>query len=167
MLQLFWAIIIVSIRTRQIAGAGLSSIFFSEFDRRSLNFSRASVTSMAVAITRLVRPKSSIARWARRCLSASAASGANSHTPPYNNSSAINLKPQLSRKGQEENRNIHWVFLGCPGVGKGTYASRLSTLIGVPHIATGDLVREELASSGPLSDQVSSRPFSVYFCGKI
>ncbi|KAK4281433.1 hypothetical protein QN277_012927 [Acacia crassicarpa] len=109
---------------------------------------------MAAAITRLVRPKSSIARWARRCLSASAASGANSHTPPYNNSSAINLKPQLSRKGQEENGNIHWVFLGCPGVGKGTYASRLSTLIGVPHIATGDLVREELASSGPLSAQL-------------
>ncbi|ONK79801.1 uncharacterized protein A4U43_C01F10210 [Asparagus officinalis] len=52
-------------------------------------------------------------------------------------------------------RNVQWVFLGCPGVGKGTYASRLSSLLGVPHIATGDLVRDELNSSGPLSKQLS------------
>ncbi|MCL7035701.1 hypothetical protein MKW94_030868, partial [Papaver nudicaule] len=61
--------------------------------------------------------------------------------------------------GDEENglkhRNVHWVFLGCPGVGKGTYAGRLSNLLNVPHIATGDLVREELSSSGPLSIQLS------------
>lgn len=50
-----------------------------------------------------------------------------------------------------EGRKVQWVFLGCPGVGKGTYASRLSTLLGVPHIATGDLVRQELNSDGPLS----------------
>ncbi|XP_030450854.1 probable adenylate kinase 6, chloroplastic [Syzygium oleosum] len=54
-----------------------------------------------------------------------------------------------------EGRNHQWVFLGCPGVGKGTYASRLSSLIGVPHIATGDLVRDELAASGPLSSQLA------------
>lgn len=47
------------------------------------------------------------------------------------------------------------MFLGCPGVGKGTYASRLSQLLGVPHIATGDLVREELSSSGPLAGQLA------------
>ncbi|PPD87200.1 hypothetical protein GOBAR_DD15862 [Gossypium barbadense] len=35
-----------------------------------------------------------------------------------------------------------------------TYASRLSNLLGVPHISTGDLVRDELASSGPLSSQL-------------
>ena len=50
---------------------------------------------------------------------------------------------------------VQWVFLGCPGVGKGTYANRLCNLLGIPHIATGDLVHEELASSGPLSQQVS------------
>ncbi|KAF3321109.1 adenylate kinase [Carex littledalei] len=63
---------------------------------------------------------------------------------------AARLAPSPARKGRED-RNVQWVFLGCPGVGKGTYASRLSQLLGVPHIATGDLVREELASSGPLS----------------
>lgn len=59
-----------------------------------------------------------------------------------------------ARRVAAKDRNVQWVFLGCPGVGKGTYASRLSTLLGVPHIATGDLVREELASSGPLSQKV-------------
>ncbi|PON44397.1 Adenylate kinase subfamily [Parasponia andersonii] len=58
--------------------------------------------------------------------------------------------------GRDPNqRNVQWVFLGCPGVGKGTYASRLSNLLGVPHIATGDLVREELSSSGPLAPQLA------------
>ena len=58
-------------------------------------------------------------------------------------------------------RNVQWVFLGCPGVGKGTYASRLSRLLGVPHIATGDLVRDELASTGPLAAQVTPSSLSV------
>ncbi|KAE8717974.1 putative adenylate kinase 6 [Hibiscus syriacus] len=55
---------------------------------------------------------------------------------------------------EPKGRNVQWVFLGCPGVGKGTYASRLSNLLGVPHISTGDLVRDELASFGPLSSQL-------------
>ncbi|XP_073001926.1 probable adenylate kinase 1, chloroplastic [Typha latifolia] len=63
--------------------------------------------------------------------------------------------PTAPARMDREERNVQWVFLGCPGVGKGTYASRLSQLLGVPHIATGDLVREELASSGPLSQQLS------------
>ncbi|XP_030548766.1 probable adenylate kinase 6, chloroplastic [Rhodamnia argentea] len=62
---------------------------------------------------------------------------------------------QLPLQRSPTGRNYQWVFLGCPGVGKGTYASRLSNLIGVPHIATGDLVRDELASSGPLSSQLA------------
>ncbi|KAL6496251.1 hypothetical protein OROGR_029509 [Orobanche gracilis] len=72
-------------------------------------------------------------------------------------SAATELKPQpcpLPRI-DPKSKNVQWVFLGCPGVGKGTYASRLSTLLGVPHIATGDLVREELSSSGPLSKQLA------------
>lgn len=39
---------------------------------------------------------------------------------------------------------LNWVFLGAPGVGKGTYSSRVAKLMGVPHIATGDLVRAEI-----------------------
>ena len=65
------------------------------------------------------------------------------------------------RRRQAAERNVQWVFLGCPGVGKGTYASRLSRLLGVPHIATGDLVRDELASTGPLAAQVTPSSLSV------
>ena len=65
-------------------------------------------------------------------------------------------KAAAAKRRDPSERNVQWVFLGCPGVGKGTYASRLSNLLGVPHIATGDLVRDELNSSGPLSKQVRS-----------
>ncbi|MEM1514579.1 MAG: adenylate kinase [Candidatus Bathyarchaeia archaeon] len=36
------------------------------------------------------------------------------------------------------------IIFGPPGSGKGTYASRLMSALGVPHISTGDLVREEI-----------------------
>lgn len=57
------------------------------------------------------------------------------------------------------------MFLGCPGVGKGTYASRLSNLIGVPHIATGDLVRQELSSSS--SSALSKQLAEIVNQGKL
>ncbi|XP_020960043.1 adenylate kinase 1, chloroplastic isoform X2 [Arachis ipaensis] len=98
------------------------------------------------AITRLVKrasPSLSVSSTAARRLFCSESS---SHAPPQDHFHA----PQ--RKDPKD-RNVQWVFLGCPGVGKGTYASRLCNLIGVPHIATGDLVRHELASKGPLSSQ--------------
>ncbi|XVF55404.1 hypothetical protein PTKIN_Ptkin06aG0033400 [Pterospermum kingtungense] len=88
----------------------------------------------------------------RRCLySSSAAAAAAAESNPPVTSPFGNYK--ITRRDPSQ-RNVQWVFLGSPGVGKGTYASRLSNLLGVPHIATGDLVREELASSGPLSKQL-------------
>ncbi|XP_044482221.1 adenylate kinase 1, chloroplastic-like [Mangifera indica] len=78
----------------------------------------------------------------------SSSSAAIAESNPY---SQIN---NFTRKDPKD-WNVQWVFLGCPGVGKGTYAGRLSKFLGVPHIATGDLVREELASSGPMSNQLA------------
>lgn len=49
---------------------------------------------------------------------------------------------------------IRWVFLGPPGVGKGTYATRVAKLLGVPHIAAGDLVRAEIKSGSSLGQEV-------------
>uniref|UniRef100_A0A2N9J7G0 adenylate kinase n=1 Tax=Fagus sylvatica TaxID=28930 RepID=A0A2N9J7G0_FAGSY len=72
------------------------------------------------------------------------------HAPP----SSPSVLDRKSLPLRHDHHPVQWVFLGCPGVGKGTYASCLSKLLGVPHIATGDLVREELSSSGPLSSQV-------------
>ncbi|MBS7644640.1 adenylate kinase [Candidatus Bathyarchaeota archaeon] len=42
------------------------------------------------------------------------------------------------------------VLLGPPGAGKGTYASRLSQLLSIPHISTGDLVRDEIKADSEL-----------------
>jgi 2-phosphoglycerate kinase len=49
---------------------------------------------------------------------------------------------------------IQWVFLGPPGVGKGTYSTRVAVALGVAHIAAGDLVRAEIKRRSPLGQQV-------------
>ncbi|KAL6987480.1 adenylate kinase [Sarracenia purpurea var. burkii] len=106
---------------------------------------------MAAAF-RLVKlsPFSSVTTSLRRFLSTTAVSETDARvkTPLYPHAST-------HPRADSEGRNVQWVFLGCPGVGKGTYASRLSALLAVPHIATGDLVREELSSGGLLSRQLA------------
>jgi adenylate kinase len=53
-------------------------------------------------------------------------------------------------------KRINWVFLGAPGVGKGTYASRISKLMKIPHISAGDLVRDEIKRGTELGAQMSA-----------
>ena len=48
------------------------------------------------------------------------------------------------------------IFLGAPGVGKGTQAARLSKLHGVPHIATGDMLRSAVSRKTPAGLAVKS-----------
>ena len=46
------------------------------------------------------------------------------------------------------------IFLGPPGAGKGTYSTRLSSLLGIPHISTGDIFREAIKQDTDLGKQV-------------
>lgn len=46
------------------------------------------------------------------------------------------------------------VIFGPPGSGKGTYASLLKNRLGIPHISTGDLVREEIRNRTDLGLEI-------------
>lgn len=45
------------------------------------------------------------------------------------------------------------IFLGPPGVGKGTQAARLAETLRVPRISTGDMLRDAITSGTPLGRQ--------------
>jgi adenylate kinase len=44
-------------------------------------------------------------------------------------------------------------MMGAPGAGKGTQAKLLSEELGLPHVATGDMLREAIAAETPLGAQ--------------
>jgi len=50
---------------------------------------------------------------------------------------------------------LGWVFLGPPGVGKGTYCSRIAAALNIPHIATGDLVRNEIKNGSEKGKKIA------------
>ena len=45
------------------------------------------------------------------------------------------------------------IFLGPPGAGKGTQAKELAHKYGVPHLSTGDMLRDNIAKGTPLGEQ--------------
>ncbi|MEQ1472593.1 MAG: nucleoside monophosphate kinase, partial [Candidatus Acidiferrum sp.] len=45
------------------------------------------------------------------------------------------------------------IFLGPPGAGKGTQAQELARQYGVPHLSTGDMLRENVALGNALGEQ--------------
>jgi len=53
-------------------------------------------------------------------------------------------------------RKIAVVFLGPPGAGKGTQAKAIAALYQVPHISSGDLLREHVAQSTELGLRAKS-----------
>ncbi|MDW8480236.1 MAG: adenylate kinase [Xanthomonadales bacterium] len=48
------------------------------------------------------------------------------------------------------------ILLGAPGSGKGTQAARLRQALGVPHISTGEMLRQAVAEGSPLGREVEA-----------
>jgi hypothetical protein len=93
-----------------------------------------------------------------KAAAAAARAGASS-----NSSSAANANgaaADASSKGHGassstiDGRPLAYVFLGAPGVGKGTYSTRVADALGAEHISAGDLVRAEVKSGSELGKQV-------------
>jgi adenylate kinase len=51
--------------------------------------------------------------------------------------------------------DVKLIFIGPPGSGKGTQAKRLSSRFGVPHISTGDMLREAISDGTELGRQAA------------
>jgi len=51
---------------------------------------------------------------------------------------------------------LRLVLLGPPGAGKGTQATRLAAAFAIPHVATGDIFRENVRAATPLGAEAKS-----------
>jgi adenylate kinase len=50
---------------------------------------------------------------------------------------------------------VKLIFIGPPGSGKGTQAKRLASRLSIPHISTGDMLREAIADGTELGQQAA------------
>lgn len=57
---------------------------------------------------------------------------------------------------QDDSKSLVVLLLGPPGAGKGTHASPLSKALGIPHISTGDLFRENICNQTPVGLKAKS-----------
>lgn len=62
-------------------------------------------------------------------------------------------QPQPIIEPARPERRLVLVFMGPPGVGKGTQAAKLAAELKLPHISTGDLFRDHLKRDTPLGQK--------------
>jgi adenylate kinase len=63
---------------------------------------------------------------------------------------------QFSRLFSSSSHPLHLALMGAPGVGKGTFASRLGPHFNIPFISTGDLVRAEIKGKTAIGSQIAT-----------
>lgn len=51
---------------------------------------------------------------------------------------------------------MNLIFLGAPGAGKGTQATRVCEKYNIPHISTGDILRANIKAGTPLGNEAKS-----------
>jgi adenylate kinase len=52
---------------------------------------------------------------------------------------------------------MNLIFIGKQGVGKGTYAQRITEKFGIPQVSTGDLLRAEIKSGSPEGKDIEEK----------
>ncbi|HMD39501.1 MAG TPA: adenylate kinase [Candidatus Acidoferrum sp.] len=62
----------------------------------------------------------------------------------------MSLSPVVPEKRPAEELNRAVILLGPPGAGKGTQAKKLAARYSVPHLSTGDMLREHIAAGTEL-----------------
>jgi len=53
-----------------------------------------------------------------------------------------------------DSETMRLILIGGPGAGKGTQAKRIKEVYGIPHISTGQILRDEVAKGSELGNQV-------------
>ena len=51
---------------------------------------------------------------------------------------------------------VQLIFLGPPGSGKGTYASRIAAKYGIPTLSTGEMLRQSVKSGSPIGAELKA-----------
>jgi len=52
--------------------------------------------------------------------------------------------------------SVQVILIGLPGAGKGTQAAKIQAEFGIPHVSTGDMFRQAIASGSDLGRQVKA-----------
>jgi len=58
-----------------------------------------------------------------------------------------------SDRNNKDNNAMRLIFLGAPGVGKGTQAKKVAAKFNIPHVSTGDILRSEINNKTILGEK--------------